>query len=181
MADKDDTLGPGFEPGMALSPYDDMRDRALVRGWANAPDTAIWLTGRDAPVSDADLDAWRDTPGATCWLLARDQQPVGYGEIHWRDASNDTQIVRLLVDPARRRGGLGRVLLRALIHQARALHPGQPIYARITPDNRAALLMYPDAGLVPLDPLPPGFDPDAVWLTALDTAPAMPGGRLDDI
>jgi GNAT superfamily N-acetyltransferase len=179
VPDPDDVLDGGLDPGLALSPYDAARDRALVLAWANAPDTAMWLTGRDGPVLDDELNAWHATHGATGWLLTRERQPVGYGEIHTVDGGY-TQVMRLVVDPARRRGGLGRALLRTLIAQARVLHPGQPIYARVAPGNHAALLMYPDAGLVPLDPLPPGLDPNAIWLTALDADPPVLGGRVDD-
>ena len=181
MADSGPETGSDLGPGLTLSLYDDSRDRPLLLNWANASNTALWLTGRDEPVTTSDLESWRDDPGATHWVLSRDETPVGYGEIHWRDEEGYTQIMRLLVDPARRRGGLGRSLLRALILQARTQRPGQPIYARIAPGNRAALLMYPDAGLVPLDPLPLGFDPDAVWLTAIETPPTVPGGRLDGV
>lgn len=178
-----DGNGSGSSGRLELSPYDDTRDRVLLRAWANAPETAYWLTWREGPVTDVDLDGWRDADNATQWMLLRDGQPAGYGEIHcYRSDANQpyAQLVRLVVDPTRRRQGLGGALVRALVAQARALHPGSPIYARISPGNEAALLLYPFAGLVPLEPLPPGFDPNVVWLTAPDHEPPVPGGRIDE-
>jgi hypothetical protein len=55
-----------------------------------------------------------------------------------------------------------------------------PVYARIDPGNVPALLSYPSAGLVPLDPLPPGLDEEGVWLAALNDEPPVPGGPIEE-
>lgn len=176
MADPQTDLGTA----MALSPYDVARDRALVLSWANAPETVFWLTGQDAPITGDDLDAWHRAGTVMAWMMLRQGHPVGYGELHLHGDQRYLQLVRLLVEPAHRQQGVGRSLVRALVAQARALQPDWRIYARIAPGNRPALLMYPFAGLVPLEPLPPGFDPTAIWLTARDEEPAILGGRIDD-
>jgi GNAT superfamily N-acetyltransferase len=120
------------------------------------------------------------TPGASGWILEHEGQIIGYGELREDTGGRFVQMLRLVVDPAHRRHGLSSVLVNELVQQARASHPGWPVYTRIHQENHSALLAYPAAGLVPLEPLPDDFDEASVWLTALDDPPAIPGGPLDD-
>lgn len=158
---------------MTLRPFDEHRDGQTLRAWQDDPDTARWLA---APVDDLPAPA----DDATRWIFERDGAAVGYGEL--RDAADGSHALlsRLIVDPSRRRQGLGADLVRALVDRARTRHPDIPVYARIDPRNLPALLAYPSAGLMPLDPLPPGFDERWVWLAALTEAPEVPGGPLDE-
>lgn len=165
---------------MILRPFDDVRDRSLLHAWLRDGEGARWLAGHAEPVTDADLDAWRDTPGASRWIGEHDGEPVGYGDFREDAAGSYSQLVRLLVDPARRQRGLGSALVHALASQARIRQPEWPVYTNIHPENVPAILAYPAAGLVPLEPLPPGFDEAYLWLTLPDAEPAEPGGPLDD-
>lgn len=163
---------------MTLRPFEDAHDRPLLRAWLGDDESARWLTGHAGAVTDADMNAWRDTPDTSRWVYEQEGAPVGYGEIREDAAGRYSQLVRLLVDPARRRHGMGSALARALATQARASRPDWPIYTRIHPENLAAILAYPAAGLVALEPLPSGFDDTYLWLTLPDGEPAVPGGSL---
>ncbi|HEY7833517.1 MAG TPA: GNAT family N-acetyltransferase [Ktedonobacterales bacterium] len=165
---------------MALRPYDDARDRAVLLAWANAPETARWLAEHDGPIGAADLAAWRGEPHATQWIFEHDGQVAGFGTIREYVDAGYVRFGRLLVNPALRRQGIGGGLARAIVARACALRPGWPVYARIAPGNDAALLLYPAAGLVPLEPLPAGFDDQYLWLTVMTDDLAEPDGRFDD-
>ncbi|HEX9412267.1 MAG TPA: GNAT family N-acetyltransferase [Ktedonobacterales bacterium] len=165
---------------MTLRPYDDQRDRPLLRAWIEGPQTTRWLTSHEGALTETDLDAWCDTSSASRWIHERDGVPVAYGELQAHRDVPYVRLARLLVDPARRMRGIGRELTWALAAQARADHPGWPIYTRIPPDNLPALLAYPSAGFVPLEPLPPNADASFLWLALPESEPADPGGALDD-
>ena len=163
---------------MTLRPYDEARDRALVLAWANAPDTARWLTDHEGPVAEADLAAWCAEPLATQWVLDHGGEAAGFGTIRVYAGEGYVRFGRLLVDPARRRQGIGRALTCALVERAMALRPGWPVYARIAPGNVAPLLLYPSAGLVALEPLPPGLDDSFLWLMVMEHDLPEPGGAF---
>jgi [ribosomal protein S18]-alanine N-acetyltransferase len=163
---------------MTLRPFDDARDRPLLRAWLADPESARWLTGHDGTLTEADLDAWQRQPDATRWVYEAAGGPVGYGELHAHRAVPYVRVARVLVDPARRGQGHSSGLVRALAEAARTRHPGWPIFTRIAPDNFAAILAYPSAGFVPLEPLPPDADAAYLWLELLERDPDDPGGRL---
>lgn len=165
---------------MTLRPFDDSRDRPLLRAWLADPQAACWLTGHDGALTEADLDAWRDQPNATRWIYEAAGAPVGYGELQAYPAVPYARVARVLVDPARRIQGHGRTLAQALAAEARARHPGWPILTRIAPDNRSAILAYPSVGFVPLEPLPEGADESYLWLVLLEREHDDPGGPLED-
>jgi GNAT superfamily N-acetyltransferase len=165
---------------MTLRPFDDTRDRPLLRAWLADPHSARWITCHEGALTEADLDAWQRQTDATRWVYEAAGGPVAYGELHTHRAVPYVRVARVLVDPARRGEGRGKALAAALGEQARALHPGWPIYAHIQPDNVAALLAYPALGFVPLEPLPPDADPTDLWLELLERDLDDPGGRLDD-
>ncbi|HEV2235772.1 MAG TPA: GNAT family N-acetyltransferase [Ktedonobacterales bacterium] len=165
---------------MTLRPFDDSRDRPLLRAWLADPQVARWLTGHDGALTEADLDAWRDQPDATRWVYAPEGVPLGYGELLAFPAAPYVRVARVLVDPARRIQGHGRALALALAAEARTRHPDWPIYTRITPDNHAALLAYPSVGFVALEPLPEGADDAYLWLVLMERDDDDPGGPLGD-
>ncbi|MEV7561390.1 GNAT family N-acetyltransferase [Streptomyces sp. NPDC089795] len=83
-------------------------------------------------------------------VLVEDQEPVGHGEL-WFDAEEDEiELARIIVAPAVRGRGLGRVPVRRLLAQAlgAGLHD---VFLRVHPDNGTALRRYRSAGFVPVD------------------------------
>src|SRR5260370_8409811 len=112
---------------MTLRPYDDQRDRPLLRAWIEGPQTTRWLTSHEGALTESDLDAWCDASSASRWIHQRDGVPVAYGELQ---AHLDVPYVRLaplLVDPARRMRGISRDLTRSLAAQPRPHHPSCPL------------------------------------------------------
>ena len=76
--------------------------------------------------------------------------PVGYGEI-WDDAEEDeVELARLIVDPHRRRQGVGRHLVAQLFGLARRSGRAD-CFLRVAPDNTAALALYRSAGFRDVD------------------------------
>lgn len=71
--------------------------------------------------------------------------PAAYGEV-WADADErEVELARILVDPARRRRGLGARVVAALLE--RAVGFGYPdAFVRVVPDNDAAIRLYERAG-----------------------------------
>ncbi len=165
---------------MTLRPFDDDRDRRLLRAWLADPQAVQWLAGHEGALTEADLDAWRDQPDATRWIYEPGGTPVGYGELLAYPAAPYVRVARVLVDPARRAQGHGRALALALAEQARARFPGWPIITRIAPGNLAAIFAYPSVGFVPLEPLPADADESWLWLVLLERDHDDPGGPLED-
>src|SRR5690242_9231983 len=73
---------------------------------------------------------------------------VGYGEV-WRDGA-EAEIARVIVAPAERGRGLGRVLVSELAARARATGLS-PVWIRLHEDNDAALACYAAAGFRRID------------------------------
>jgi ribosomal protein S18 acetylase RimI-like enzyme len=88
---------------------------------------------------------WHAEPGVRAYLLAVDDEPVGYGEI-WEDPDEDeAELARLIVDPARRGRGLGRLLATSLLGETRRLG-WVDVWLRVAPDNEPAHRAYAAAG-----------------------------------
>ena len=87
------------------------------------------------------------------WLLVEGPEatPVGYGEL-WLDAEEDeVELARLIVDPSRRRTGLGRQLVARLVGAAEGTGLGACLL-RVVPDNAPARALYRIAGFLEVDP-----------------------------
>jgi ribosomal protein S18 acetylase RimI-like enzyme len=77
--------------------------------------------------------------------LVVDGSIVGYGEV-WEDPDEDeAELARLIIDPARRGHGLGRVMVRAFLAEARRCGWAD-VWLRVTPDNEPALRCYAAVG-----------------------------------
>ena len=99
------------------------------------------------PWSRAALQSELHNPHALFLVCERQGQPVGYCGMHW--VLDEGDIANLAVDPACRRQGVGRALLRALLAFAR-----QKGLVRITlevrPSNQPALALYAAEGFLPV-------------------------------
>jgi ribosomal protein S18 acetylase RimI-like enzyme len=88
---------------------------------------------------------WHAEPGVRAYLLTLDQVPAGYGEI-WEDKNDiEAELARLIVDPAVRGRGLGRLLATLLLTEARRLGWAD-VWLRVVPDNEPALRAYAAVG-----------------------------------
>jgi ribosomal protein S18 acetylase RimI-like enzyme len=118
-----------------------------IAGWsASEHEAAAWASRPEHPFPPAVVASWWERPDVQPWLLlGPDGVPAAYGEL-WDDEEEDeVELAHLIVDPARRRQGVGGRLVRELLAQARAL--GRSTCAlRVVPDNAAALAVYRSQG-----------------------------------
>lgn len=126
-------------------------DAATVASWSTTPaEATAWVSG-SGPVTPATVHGWWRQPEVAAWLL-RDPEgtPVAYGEV-WDDAEEDeVELARLIVDPARRREGIGRRLVGALLDLSGS-NGRSACFLRVVPDNVAARALYRCAGFVEVD------------------------------
>ncbi|MBJ7331025.1 MAG: GNAT family N-acetyltransferase [Solirubrobacteraceae bacterium] len=111
---------------------------ATVASWStSAAEAAAWVSS-PVPVTADVVLGWWGRADVTARLL-RDPLgvPVAYGEV-WDDEEEDeVELARLIVDPSRRREGVGRRLVEVLLDLARQ-HGRSDCFLRVVPDNTAA-------------------------------------------
>ncbi|KOX19230.1 MULTISPECIES: GNAT family N-acetyltransferase [unclassified Streptomyces] len=152
---------------------------ATVAGWPASPEEALlWCGSREFPVTGRTVAGWQEDQEVHGHVLVQDGTLLGYGEV-WTDAEEDeAELAHVVVAPAARGGGVGRVLVRALLD--RALGAGfDDVYLRVHPDNAGALRCYEGAGFVRVDPAEAAgwnaLQPVAyVWLTWPGTVTETP-------
>lgn len=124
-----------------------------VAGWSVSADEAgRWVSNAVHPFPASAVATWWHRPDIQPWLLVDPKDvPVGYGEI-WDDAEEDeVELARLIIDPHRRRQGVGRLLVDQLLTRARRSGRAD-CFLRVAPDNTAALALYRSAGFGDVDP-----------------------------
>lgn len=133
----------------ALRPFE-VTDADLVASWAtSAAEARMWCGTTVFPVPATTVVDRGD--GVRAFVLTESSVAVGYGEL-WPDpAEDEVELARLIVAPAARGRGLGRVLVRALASEA-ATTGLASTYLRVHPENAPALACYRAAGLLPVDP-----------------------------
>jgi len=131
---------------------------ATVASWpVSATEVVRWCGLREFPVAGETVAAWQRAPDVAARILVAGEQPVGYGEL-WCDAEEDeVELARIIVAPGFRGRGLGRVLVRGLLTEAR-LSGLSDVFMRVHPDNAIALRCYLGAGFEPVGP-----DLTAAW------------------
>lgn len=96
-------------------------DAATVASWSrSAAEAARWVSRAEHPFPPRVVAGWWDADGVSPRLLRDpDGAPAAYGEV-WDDEDEDeVELARLLVDPTRRRQGVGRRLVDGLLDLAR--------------------------------------------------------------
>jgi ribosomal protein S18 acetylase RimI-like enzyme len=133
----------------SLTPFEG--DAATVAGWLRSPkEAALWAGVTEWPVPASLFAEWHADPDVVAFLLVDDGgEAVAYGEL-WQE-NQEAELARLVVDPARRGRGLGRLLVGALIAEARS-RGLEEIWLRVVPDNEAAVRCYLGAGFVRASP-----------------------------
>ena len=127
---------------------------AVVAGWSRSAEEARrWCSVAEHPFPPERVRGWWAGPDVRPWVLVEGPEavPVGYGEL-WLDAEEDeVELARLIVDPARRRSGLGRALVTSLVAAAAATSLSGCLL-RVVPDNAPAVALYRAAGFAAVDP-----------------------------
>lgn len=96
----------------------------------------------DAPWPPEAFSALMGTPGVFA-LAAVDQAPIGL--ILMRAIAGEAEVLTLAVEPAHRRRGMARALLRGGLAQAAAMG-AQEAFLEVAADNPAALALYREEG-----------------------------------
>ncbi len=137
---------------MALRLHPFSADSAdVVSGWAETTEEVLmWCGLAAAPVPAEQINAWADEDWVQPFGLYRDERLVAYGELWVDDDEAGVELARLIVDPAERGQGLGRLLASGLAELARSRYP--LVFLRVRPDNIAALRCYAAAGFEPVEP-----------------------------
>jgi ribosomal-protein-alanine N-acetyltransferase len=114
---------------------------------ADAPAmAALHIAAFDAPWGEAAITQLLTSPGGF-GIVARDEAQPPAGFILARAIAGEAEILTLAVDPAARRGGIGRALLAAAIGLAQA-DGAVSMFLEVAEDNAAALGLYARAGFV---------------------------------
>jgi len=95
------------------------------------------------PWSEATIARLLGGPGGLGWIATLDDRPVGFALI--REAADEAEILAIGVLPAKRRRGVGRALLMAVIGQC-ASNGLSRLYLEVAASNKAATSVYGAAG-----------------------------------
>jgi ribosomal protein S18 acetylase RimI-like enzyme len=104
------------------------------------------------PIPASEVLGWWQVADVEPWVMdGPDGVLTAYGEL-WLDAEEDeVELARLIVAPERRGRGWGKLLVRALVHRARATDLATTML-RVEPDNEIAVRCYHACGFEPLGP-----------------------------
>jgi ribosomal-protein-alanine N-acetyltransferase len=123
-----------------------------ISGWAvDAAELDAWASLTPEQAGPAVFERWHAEPSVHAFVLWSDQEPCGYGEVWEDDAEAEAELARIIIDPAVRGRGAGRVLTGLLVERARELGYDQ-IWLRVVPANSAAIACYTAAGMLRAEP-----------------------------
>jgi hypothetical protein len=122
-----------------------------VSRWATTDDEVDqWCARPTAPVPAEQINQWAEDPTVRPHGLFHDDRLVAYGELWLDEDEQETELARLIVDPAERGHGIGRRLVVELTTLALTHYP--QVIMRVHPDNASALRCYAGAGFVAVAP-----------------------------
>ena len=128
-----------FKPGYA----------AVVVGWVRTEDELRRLAPSTPPPLTAEkVSKWRKVGGeAFVGFENRDSCPVAYGELNpMRYESGHVWLGHVIVDPTRRRMGIGRRFVERLLNEAFFERAARKVSLIVFPDNAAAIRCYESIG-----------------------------------
>ena len=130
------------------------------------------------PWSAAALREELNSPHARFAAVTVDGAFAGYAG--WLTLSGEAELLRIAVDPAFRRQGLGDALLAAVLDGAREAGAGT-VFLEVRESNAPAVALYRKHGFRPVGRRPDYYDApvEAALLFSADlTAPARPDGPI---
>jgi ribosomal protein S18 acetylase RimI-like enzyme len=129
-----------------LRPFDG-RNAATILGWIESPEQLWhWAARKDFPVADPNVfHEWHADPDVTAYELVVDGELTGYGELWCEPDEPSAELARLIIAPAHRNRGLGRLLAQSLTEQCCEVGYSD-VSVRVCPANVAALTCYRAAG-----------------------------------
>ena len=131
----------------------DEAEAATVASWSRSVEEARrWCSVAVHPFPADTVTGWWQAPDVVPRVLVvtEDEHPVAYGELWTDEEEDEVELARIIVDPGRRRAGIGRQLITQLVEAARATGLAD-CYLRVVHDNVAALGLYRSTGFVDVD------------------------------
>ncbi len=119
-----------------------------VASWPTSVQESRWWCSDEA-VTGETVASWASAPDVLSYVLVVDDDPVGYGELWLDEEEREVELARIILAPATRGRGYGRLLVTALTAEALTHHDA--VGMRVVPDNERALRSYRAAGFVPVD------------------------------
>lgn len=127
-----------------------IEDLDLVLPWApDAEAMRLWAgpaVGFPVPRETFWTALWQ-VPGAAFALCEADDRIVGFGQLMHREPGF-AHLARIIVAPAHRGRGLGRILCRALMQAAPARLPVRAFSLHVYPENHRARTLYRSLGFI---------------------------------
>jgi [ribosomal protein S18]-alanine N-acetyltransferase len=117
-----------------------------VLSWARtAEERRRWASVTEPNPDPSIFDRWLAEPGVRAYELVAEGVPIGYGEV-WEDRdAGEAELARIILAPAWRGRGFGRVLV--LFLATRAGDAGfEDVWVRVVPANSVATATYSSAG-----------------------------------
>ncbi|WP_251975683.1 GNAT family N-acetyltransferase [Salinicola avicenniae] len=123
-------------------------DLKTIARWVDSPTSLTRWAGPDLTWPTDGPTLWQELEGGATptFCVAEGPLPAAFGQLiqkgprHWH-------LARIIVDPARRREGLGEQLCRALLQEAHARH-AEHVTLNVFADNAAAIPLYRRLGFV---------------------------------
>jgi ribosomal protein S18 acetylase RimI-like enzyme len=127
-------------------------DYEAIASWV--PDSAAclrWAGPRLAfPFSAADLPALLTVSNGESYCFVEGAIPLGFGQ-HWVLTPGAVHLGRIILSPAVRGKGLGRVLCEQLAAKAIQSTHATSVTLRVYRDNTAAVALYTSLGFTPVE------------------------------
>jgi Acetyltransferase (GNAT) family len=92
---------------MELSPFDPSYADHVAAWPVDADECRAWCSAPS--VDGGDVVAWSSDPSVEAWAKLVDGLPVGYGEAWFDEVEQEAELARVIVAPAWRSTGLGRL------------------------------------------------------------------------
>ncbi|HEX4145617.1 MAG TPA: GNAT family N-acetyltransferase [Pirellulales bacterium] len=122
---------------------------SAILAWAQHADDALaWANLAEPPRDPSIFSTWHQQPGVRPYVLLDGGAAVAYGEIWQEPGGDEIELARIIVAPARRGRGIGRLLVEHLLAQSEGSKSAA--FVRVRPGNLAALACYRRAGFAPV-------------------------------
>ncbi len=131
-----------------LCPFE-VQHGAVIASWIRDEQELFWLApATEPPLTAAKVAGWTATRGSPFVLVERLTDVVhGYGELNpIRGDTSGYWLGHVIVDPAYRGQGLGRLLTDALIEHARSQYNATRLVLVVFPGNQPAVRCYEACG-----------------------------------